>query len=143
VSGPRSTYCSTAGETERTLDETREWLDRHAALIKGVSAGPLIVYRYGNESASFLQGLEQYGTRPVSPTALDDDGFADLHLSDEVPHLKAMELARGISRTMMTGRDYFDLKGFSYFPPGMSYETFLEHCHSADREHLPFKHLER
>ena len=128
-----------AGESEQTLDETRNWLDKHAALIKGVSAGPLIVYRYGDESKSFLASLEQYGTRAVSDVALDEQGFADLHLSGAVSHTDAMRLARGISRTMMTGRDYFDLKSFSYFPPGMTYESFLEHCASARPEDLPFE----
>jgi Radical SAM superfamily/B12 binding domain len=127
-----------AGETEETLDETRIWLDQHAGLIKGVSAGPLVVYRYGDESKSFLADLAKHGTRPVSETALDDLGYADLHLSDVVSHGKAIELARTISRSMMRSRDYFDLKGFSYLPPGMTYETFLAHCEGADPDALPF-----
>jgi hypothetical protein len=132
-----------AGESEQTLDETRNWLDKHASLIKGVSAGPLIVYRYGDESKSFLKSLEQLGTRAVSDSALDEHGFSDLHLSEAVSHDKAMQLARSISRTMMSGQDYFDLKSFSYFPPGMTYETFLEYCASARPEDLPFKSATR
>ena len=127
-----------AGESQETLDETRGWLDKHAALIKGVSAGSLVVYRYGSESKSFLADLAKYGTHPVSETALDDQGFAELHLSGDVSHGKSVELARSISRTMMTGRDYFDLKAFSYFPPGMTYASFLELCADADPDNLPF-----
>lgn len=127
-----------AGESEQTLAETKNWLDKHATLIKGVSAGPLIVYRFGDESKSFLAGLEKYGTRAVSESALDEQGFAELHLSSVVSHSQAMHQAREISRAMMRGRDYFDLKSFSYFPPGMSYEAFLELCASSRPENLPF-----
>lgn len=110
------------GETQDTLDETVEWLDERRKYVKGVSVGPMILYRDG--SASLLQAIAQQGASIVDPDALEAEGFVDLHLSKEMPHDAAVAAALTVSRRFMTARDYFDLKSFSYLPRGLSWEAF-------------------
>lgn len=90
--------------------------DRHRSYIKGISANPTTVYRYGEQTASYLKNLEAFGARPVDPTALERDGFAHLHMSDLIDHQEAVAICESISRSLMSETDYLDLKGFSYLP---------------------------
>lgn len=113
------------GETQETISETRTWLDQHKHLIKGVSVGPTIVFRYGPSTRVYLEELATFGASPVSGDALDRYGYAHLHLSSEICHDAALELSHVISRELMTMDSYFDLKSFSYFPRGFKREQFL------------------
>jgi hypothetical protein len=127
------------GETLSTFAETEAWLDKHSRLIKGVSAGPLILYRYGESAQDSLTEIQAYGATPTDPDDLEAKGYADLHLSATMSHAESVLAARRVSRTMMTARDYFDLKAFSYFPPSFTFEEFMAHARMQDQQTLPFR----
>lgn len=127
------------GETDSALTETRDWLINHASCIKGVSAGPMILYRYGSRTRDSIAHCERHGGRLVSSDQLDKEGFADLHLSEEIQHDKSIEAARDISQLMMLDRDYYDLKAFSYFPPSTSFDDFRTIAQGCRPESLPFR----
>ena len=114
------------GETEQTLNETLAWLEMQRSNIKGVSVGPTIVFRYGTSSATYLKSLAPLGALPVCQDALDRDGYAHLHMSESMTHMRAIELGQIISKSFMSERDYFDLKSFSYLPRSMTYSQFTE-----------------
>ncbi|MET0622783.1 MAG: B12-binding domain-containing radical SAM protein [Pyrinomonadaceae bacterium] len=127
-----------AGESEGTVEETVGWLDEHTDYIKGVSVNPLFVYRFGPESAMYVEGLRADGARPVDPAALERDGFASMHLSDAICFERSLEIASQVRRRFMSARDYYDLKSFSYFPRGFTYSDFLGACAMSDLGKLPF-----
>jgi hypothetical protein len=129
------------GETMETFGETVDWLARHRDCIKGVSVGPTIVWRYGRHSAALVREYEQRGAQLLDPEALDRDGYAHLHMSAEISHDCAVELALSLSQAMMGARDYFDLKAFSYFPRGTTWEAF-DRVVRASAAPLPFRHDE-
>lgn len=128
-----------AGETRHSLEETREWLHRHRSAIKGVSVGPTIVFRYGQHSHAYLESLAAVGARAVDPDALERDGFAHLHLSDELSYEAAAEAGLALSRELMTAQDYFDLKSFSYLARDTTWEEFVGWTHDSDPNALSFR----
>lgn len=113
------------GETQRTIEQTHAWLERHASCIKGISASPTIVYRFGPESTDYLQKLTALGARPVRRLALDELGYAHLHLSESLDHDGAREASETIARAFMSPRDYFELKAFSYFPRSYTWSQYV------------------
>lgn len=126
------------GETQETLRETTEWLDAHRRMIKGLSVGPMIVFRYGDESREYLQKIRKFGASAVCESDLDTLGYAHLNLSAELSHAAAAEYGRQLSREFMTADDYFDLKSFSYFPRSLSRREFDDIVSSSDEYSLPF-----
>lgn len=114
------------GETLETIAQTRNWLEEHRQFIKGVSVGPTILFRYGSSSAGTLHEFLSHGAQVVETGALDRDGFAHLHLSRDLSHEGAIELATELSKAFMSARDYFDLKSFSYLPRSLSWQSFQE-----------------
>lgn len=126
------------GETRATLSETTAWLNQHRQYIKGVSAGPMIVYRYGHASLDFLRQIEAQGASAVSDSDLDTKGFADIHLSDEFSNEDATFAANELSRAFMSAKDYFDLKSFNYFPRSLTFEKFIEMAAGVPDEMLSF-----
>jgi hypothetical protein len=126
------------GETEATLHETRTWLQRHADCIKGVSVGPLILYRYGSSTKDFLDKIEVKGASEVMPGNLDLLGYSDLNLSKDFSNKRAITIALEISRELMSERDYFDLKSFNYLRRNLDFSEFHQLALAADQEYLPF-----
>ncbi len=126
------------GEDASTVSETREWLDRHAHYIKGVSAGPMILYRYGQSTGSSVREMERHGAVAVDAAALETEGFTHLHLSEAMSSEQSSAVALDISRSMMSARDYFDLKSFSYFPPAWTFDRFMDVALSSSTAGLPF-----
>lgn len=126
------------GESTATLEETRSWLQLHRTAIKGLSVGPMIVFRYGEQSLQYLDRVRTFGASPVHASDLDDQGYAHLHLSPEIDHAAAVEYSLQLSREFMTANDYFDLKSFSYFPRSLTREKFDGIVSSMDRSQLPF-----
>lgn len=114
------------GETLDTVAQTRAWLEEHRSAIKGVSVGPTILFRYGRASAALLAEFELHGASVVDRFALDRDGFAHLHPSRSISHDAAVELSNEISRSMMSARDYYDLKSFGYLPRQSSWDDFRQ-----------------
>lgn len=127
------------GETQETLSETQAWLEQHRQYIKGVSAGPMIMYRYGHASLDFLHQIEHLGARAVSDRNLDTKGFADIHLSDEFSNQDATFAANKLARNFMSAQDYYDLKSFSYFPRSLTFEKFNEMTFGVPEDMLSFR----
>ena len=104
-----------AGETPETLAGTQAWLEARVDRIKGVSVG----------------------ARLVCPDDVESKGYAELHMSDSLPHEACTAASRALSRRLMSARDYFDLKSFSYFPPSFTFDAFLCLARAVPPEALP------
>jgi radical SAM superfamily enzyme YgiQ (UPF0313 family) len=123
-----------AGETNETVEETVRWLKKHRHLIKGVAVSSLVYYK-GSRSLGEL--LEQ-GARVPDGYDVNDHGFVDLDLSDEIDGKGAKKICLAISRLMMTQKDCYDVKSVSYFERGYTYEQFENDVACCEPEKLPF-----
>lgn len=131
------------GESEATIFETRNWLQQHAKFIKGVSVGPLILYRYGSSTKEFLEKIKSQGASEAIPGNLDKLGYSDLNISADFSNKKAISTALEISKELMSERDYYDLKSFNYFKRTLSFDEFHQIAMSAPEESIPFNLLTR
>ena len=127
-----------AGENQETMDETIEWLDFHRDCIKGVSAGPVVVYGRGEGTSLYLQELAALGASPVNPEAADKEGYSLMNLSPTIDHESANQRAIDIAKSFMTDRDYYELKAFTYLPRGYSFSDFQRDGEYIDVSLLPF-----
>lgn len=128
-----------AGETERTVSETRGWLDQHADAIKGVSVGPVVVYGPPRLARSLIDDLASRGGRILDADAADQTGISAIHPSAEMDANAAERISIGLSRRYMNKDDYFDLKSFSYYPRGFSRREFEADVMASDECTLPFR----
>ncbi|WP_147019886.1 B12-binding domain-containing radical SAM protein [Methylorubrum extorquens] len=128
-----------AGETARTIGETRAWLDEHAFAIKGVSVGPVVVFGPPRRAASLLADLERRGASAVDPDAAEACGITQVHPSREIDAGDAEVISLDLSRRYMTRGDYFDLKSFSYYPRGYGRDDFDADVRASDLSMLPFR----
>ncbi|WP_267354140.1 MULTISPECIES: radical SAM protein [unclassified Methylobacterium] len=128
-----------AGETARTIGETRAWLDEHAHAIKGVSVGPVVVFGPPRRAASLLADLAGHGASAVDPEAADICGITQVHPSREINADAAETISLDLSRRYMTEDDYFDLKSFSYYPRGYGRNDFEADVRASDPAVLPFR----
>ena len=127
------------GETVSSISETVSWLSAHQQYIKGVSVGPVIVYRFGQASRIYLDSLRVFGATAVDADALDRLGFSELHLSPTLDRARARAISRLVSQHFMSDRDFFDLKAFSYLPRGLTYDRFLQLVSSVEADSLSFR----
>ena len=123
-----------AGETAETVKETVDWLKKYKHLIKGVSVSSLVYYK----GAGDIEELLELGAILHENNVLDECGYADLDLSEEISCKKAKEIALQISQMIMTKKDYFDIKSVSYFERGYTYEEFEKDVISANQNSLCF-----
>jgi len=123
-----------AGETMETVRETTQWLLRHKACIKDISAGSLVYY-YNMDN---LRELEQLGASISADDHFEDDGFAMMNLSPEIPKEKAAELCLEIPQLIASQRDFYDVKSFSYYPSSYSYDDFMRDVRMCSPRELPF-----
>jgi radical SAM superfamily enzyme YgiQ (UPF0313 family) len=112
----------TAGETNETISETVDWLNKHKKYIKGVSVGPVIAFGWEDDINGYIEQLSKYGTTFSHSPAT---GIAHLNLSDEINYEKSISISNQLSQEFMTAKDYFDLKSFSYFSRDYLYHDFL------------------
>ena len=112
------------GETEQTVSETLEWLDKHKKYIKGVAVNPLYIYKNSTVN-DFLNVIEKLGAIPVNNSDIQELGYANIHLSPEIDYEESKQVARRIRHQFISSKDYFDLKSFSYFPRSYTYDDFL------------------
>ncbi|MBR1854801.1 MAG: radical SAM protein [Lachnospiraceae bacterium] len=125
------------GETYKTINETMSWLNSHKSLIKNVSVSSLIYYRnMGN-----LNSLIQNGARISHAELLDELGYLNLDLSDEISYDTAQKYALTIPRLVSNQKDFYDIKSISYFSPSYSYHNFLDDLKQCNLSELPFKYL--
>ncbi len=122
-----------AGETDATIAETVNWLEKHAHAIKGISAYPVLVF---GDDANFVNSLTDAGAEAVFPSKTF--GVSNVDLSPSISFHDAAKLAVQISQMFQSKEDYFYLKGFSYFPPDFSYQQFLSLIAENDSKYLPF-----
>ncbi|AWH45768.1 radical SAM protein [Stenotrophomonas sp. ZAC14A_NAIMI4_1] len=127
------------GETARTLGETRQWLDEHAAHIAGVSAGPVVAYGPPRTADPFLRELEALGARPIDAGSAQETGISRIHPSREIDAIDAERLSLLLSRRYMDADQYFRLKQFSYYPRDYGRNDFDHDMARSDPDRLPFR----
>lgn len=123
-----------AGETQKTIMETMDWLQSMKDTIKGVSVNPLVLY---GQDQSFLD-FKKLGASLVNERSLVDFGYAFLNLSEEINYEKSEEICIQIGKSLMTKEDYFDLKSVTYFSRNYSYKEFLLDISNCNIDKLPF-----
>jgi hypothetical protein len=126
-----------AGENQETMDETLEWLNLHRDCIKGVSAGPVVVYGRGEGASQYIQELATLGASPMDSEAADRDGYSLMNLSPTIDHESANQRSINIAKSFTTDLDYYDLKSFTYLPRGYSFEDFQRDGEYIDLSLLP------
>ncbi len=124
------------GETYQSLDETLSWLREMEGYIKGLSVGPVIVYGIDYRAERYIQELEKYQSKPVKSGIT---GVTYLNLSSEIDYEKSILISKEMSREFMNGRDFFDLKSFSYFSREYKYSDFLLDLKGVSQRDLSFK----
>ncbi len=128
-----------AGETARTLDETRSFLDDHAASIGGVSVGPVIAYGPPRIADALLSEWSSCGAAPVDPRSAGDTGISMIHLSREFDATSAEVASLELSRRYMDADAYFGLKSFSYYPRDYTRRDFDRDVAESSASRLPFR----
>jgi len=128
-----------AGETAATLDETRRWLDDHAAAISGVSVGPVVAYGPPKTARILLDDWEQAGATAVDPLSADTTGITMVHLSRDFDAQAAEAASLELSRRYMDADEYFRLKSFSYYPRGYTRTDFDRDVAGSAQGSLPFR----
>lgn len=123
-----------AGETYKTIEETISWLCERRELIKGVSVSSLVYYKnMGN-----LNALLKAGASIPDERFLEENGYVNLDLSEEIPYRVAKKYMTEVPKMIADQRDFYDIKSVTYFPPGYTYDAFLEDLGQCLADDLPF-----
>lgn len=128
-----------AGETSKTLDETRRFLDEHSDSISGLSVGPVVAYGPPKIANVLLDDWARFGTSAVDPNSAVDTGISHVHLSSEIDHAGAESASLELSRRYMDASSYFRLKSFSYYARDYTREQFDEDVRATLPSSLPFR----
>ena len=126
-----------AGETLSTIKETKDWIEFHKKFIKGLSINPVILYKF-HEAEKLLKSFKQLGASLVDQDSLSKFGYAHLNLSKTVSFEKANELSLEIRRGVVSDKNFFKLKSFSYFDRFYSPSDFKNDIQKVDNILLPF-----
>lgn len=132
-----------AGETTKTLDETRSFLDEHRDSIAGVSVGPVVAYGPPKTADTLLRDWSTSGATPVDPNSAYESGISMMHLSHEMDAKAAEAASLELSRRYMDADAYFKLKSFSYYPRGYTRADFDRDVAASETSQLPFRATER
>lgn len=123
-----------AGETYKTIEETEDWLYKHRAQIKDVSVSSLVYYRnMGN-----IEELIKEGVKIPSNHLLEEQGYLNLDLSDEISFSIAKEYLNSIPKLIANQRDFYDIKSIAYFPFNYTYNEFISDVKKCNICDLPF-----
>ncbi|MBC8879491.1 B12-binding domain-containing radical SAM protein [Pseudomonas cerasi] len=128
-----------AGETAKTLDETRSFLDEHKGSIAGVSVGPVVAYGPPKTADILLREWAMSGAVPVDPDSANDSGISMIHLSQDFDARSAEEASLEMSRRYMDAEAYFHLKSFSYYPRDYTRADFDGDVAASENLQLPFR----
>lgn len=128
-----------AGETTKTLDETRSFLDDHKNAISGVSVGPVVAYGPPKTANILLEEWAESGATPVDPRSSNDSGISMIHLSQDFDAKSAEVASLELSRRYMDADAYFNLKSFSYYPRDYARADFDLDVAASDPSQLPFR----
>ncbi len=112
------------GETHETINETISWLRHRATLIKGVSAGSLILFENRDGIKAAIDKFKSLGTSLAYPKPDDPEGVNRLNLSNEISCDVAERYSSDICKMFMSDEDYFVLKSFCYFPRDYKYVDY-------------------
>lgn len=112
-----------AGESDETFKATTVWLRDRNQYILGISAYPVILYRFPGWE-QHLSNLRVLGASLVDSNAMTRDGYAHLHLSPSFPHDRSVRLCAELTASLMSQDARFFLKSFSYLPRSMSRVAF-------------------
>lgn len=123
-----------AGETFKTIDETEKWLCEHRSEIKDVSISSLVYYR----NMKNLKELIEEGAKIPLNHSLEEYGYIELDLSDEISFSDAKKYLNRIPKLVANQRDFYDVKSIAYFSPGYSYNDFLTDVKRCSIDELPF-----
>lgn len=126
-----------AGETLSTIKETKDWIEFHKKFIKGLSINPIILYK-SYQTERLLKSLKHFGASLVDQDSLSKFGYAHLNLSETVSFEKANELSLEIRRGIVSDKNFFELKSFSYFDRLYSSLDFKNDIQNIDNIRLPF-----
>lgn len=124
-----------AGETHKTVEETAEWLKKQKRWIKGVAVSSLVYYKGTGDLTALLDN----GATLPDGCDINDQGYVNLNLSDEISSADAQNIALNISRLIMTQKDYYDIKSVSYFERGYTYARFMRDIAQCAPENMPFE----
>ena len=108
-----------AGETSKTIEETKTWLEKNKCNFKGISANPLSIYLNGNQTQSFIDEVGKLSHINVSTEKreeLEENGITYPDLSSEIPYEKAKEISKEMAEKFMSPQDFTDLKEVCYTP---------------------------
>ncbi|EKN46716.1 MULTISPECIES: B12-binding domain-containing radical SAM protein [Pseudomonas syringae group] len=128
-----------AGETTKTFDETRSFLDEHKSSIAGVSVGPVVAYGPPKTADILLREWSRSGATPVDPDSADRCGISMIHLSRDFDAKSAELASLELSRRYMDTEAYFNLKSFSYYPRDYTRLDFDRDVAASDASQLPFR----
>lgn len=128
-----------AGETSKTLDETRSFLDEHKESIAGVSVGPVVAYGPPRTANILLDEWSKSGAFPVDSNSADETGISAIHLSSDFDAKSAENASLELSRRYMDANAYFNLKSFSYYPRDYTRANFEIDISDSDILQLPFR----
>lgn len=128
-----------AGETSKTLDETRSFLDEHTGSIAGVSVGPVVAYGPPRTADILLHEWSQSGAAPVDANSANDSGISMIHLSHDFDAMSAEAASLELSRRYMDADAYFNLKSFSYYPRNYTRADFDCDVAASETSQLPFR----
>ena len=123
------------GETNQTISETRQFLDQHKHLFKGVSAYPVLAFGFGNHLKRTQEDYSQTPGCNLVPTKTP--GVWDVDLSREISSKSAKKICGEISRDFMSSSEYFYLKSFGYFRPDYSELAFQADLREVDEGQHP------
>ncbi len=125
------------GETQETVNETKDFLEKHKRYIKGISAYPMIIYNTDIYAKEFLNEIVLAGGGAIN-NKIEESGITEINFSKTFSNKMAKEEALLISREYMSQKDYFDLKSFSYFPRKYTYNEFKKDYLNISQKELPF-----
>lgn len=128
-----------AGETTKTLDETRAFLDDHKDSIAGVSVVPVVAYGPPKTADILLHEWSRSGAAPVDPNSAYDSGISIIHLSYDFDAKSAEAASLELSRRYMDADAYFNLKSVSYYPGDYARADFDLDVAASDTSQLPFR----
>lgn len=131
-----------AGETAKTIDETRSFLDEHRDSITGVSVGPVVAYGPPKTADILLRDWSRSGATPVDPNSANESGISMMHLSHDMDAKEAEAASLELSRRYMDADAYFELKRFSYYPRDYTREDFDRDAAASEVSLLPFRATE-
>lgn len=125
-----------AGESHETIEETKSWLINNRRYIKGVSINCETIYGPYN---NLMESIKELGATYLDENDLISKGYASVNLSSEIDYWLSLNLARDLSKELMTSDDYFDLKKFGYFPRNYTREQFYSDLRTLNVDQLPFQ----